>query len=552
MNKLAFIFLLLAGLHSFGQKQPMLYLPFEASMEDVSLNPAALVARGNVELTMDRFGDPCGAVELYNRGYIEIANHNKFNRIYSEFSFMGWFKLRQAMNPHTWLTVLCKGDEVMETDNNPHFRVQVFQSPLQSVVSINTAFTEYDDDYKQHLFKENEWFHFSLIYNGFFVETYLNGNLVWSFHYTGTLQKNNSPLFIGKDIPGYLEFFEGSIDDFYLYDYAVPKNEINNHYTKQGKAPTPTGSTQCPDDIDIYLLANHCEAVVHYKVPKLNACSDDTIELLKGMASGSLFRVGVTENVNRIQNGDEIKVCRNRINVIDTISPVISGITDTIIRIDGSCWNTEGLNISAIDNCMMQKLSRIDAFKDIDCLAPGTYLFKYEAEDLYGNSAEWQVSTKIISDTITAKPISVPVPVKSASTATSSVPIPIPIPKTEAIAVKDSLNFKSRSLTIMMYDNQTQDQDRVSVYFNNSRIIDNATIQNQRNGIIKFTVQLVDSVDNELVIQALNLGKVGKNTCQVDFYNKEDIDLSRDFPVYSKTYNSIPGFAAAIKLNYIK
>jgi hypothetical protein len=108
-------------------------------------------------------------------------------------------------------------------------------------------------------------------------------------------------------------------------------------------------------------------------------------------------------------------------------------------------------------------------------------------------------------------------------------------------------------LTIVMYDDGEEDNDTVSVYINNSLIVDHQMIKSKKNQTIIRVLKLNPNETNSLISKAWNKGKVGVNTLRIDFfegdYSQNKSILNRKQPVSNKIIHSKPGVAGAIKLN---
>ena len=122
------------------------HYPFDNSTSDISGNKNDGKIFGGVTVTADRFGNPCGALNFNGTdGYIEVPNSISLQSPILSFSATCWFKIENLplLNGIRWLTLICKGNQSLESISNPQYRVQTFQSALQSTISINTDFTEY-------------------------------------------------------------------------------------------------------------------------------------------------------------------------------------------------------------------------------------------------------------------------------------------------------------------------------------------------------------------------------------------------------------------------
>jgi LruC domain-containing protein len=95
----------------------------------------------------------------------------------------------------------------------------------------------------------DEWYNLVLTYDGQTLKFYVNGLLKNSEQVEGLMKVNSRSFSIGSD-NGRQKFFNGSIDEVYLYGTALSADEILNYY-QQEDAPDTDGDG-VPDDDDDY------------------------------------------------------------------------------------------------------------------------------------------------------------------------------------------------------------------------------------------------------------------------------------------------------------
>jgi len=154
---LLYIFILIE-IHTLAQN-PIANYKFDNEASDVSGYNNNGKIFGGVSATEDRFGNPCGALN-YNGvdGYIEVPSSPSLENVTNQFSASCWFKIHK--NPSinlNWLTLFCKAINNVEAPDNPQYRVQILQSLQQSTISINSDFTEMDNNFISHLFEYDKW-----------------------------------------------------------------------------------------------------------------------------------------------------------------------------------------------------------------------------------------------------------------------------------------------------------------------------------------------------------------------------------------------------------
>jgi len=86
---------------------------------------------------------------------------------------------------------------------------------------------------------QSQWYHVVLVYRdgeGNKMSAYVNGNKESTeFTNPGTLVKTNSKVCIGKDSPGSIYKFNGSIDEVRIYNQALSEAKIQKHYAEGAK-----------------------------------------------------------------------------------------------------------------------------------------------------------------------------------------------------------------------------------------------------------------------------------------------------------------------------
>lgn len=268
------IFLLINSMCLYCQ-QPFVHFTFNGNANDISgfNNHGRLI--GNIVPTSDRFGNPCGAL-LFNGidAFIEVPDSQLLRSPGNALSVTAWVRFERnisTINPdRKWLTLICKGDKIIETPDNPQYRVQFFQSKNQSTISLNTEITEYDYNFKQHEFEYGRWTFIALVYDGREISVFINNNKVWSYPYSNKLIMNNSPLHIAKDIPGATEYFSGAIDDLRIYNVALSDNQVLKLFNEFSPINISDDfALKCTPEYVVNSGINNCSAIVTFPDPDI-------------------------------------------------------------------------------------------------------------------------------------------------------------------------------------------------------------------------------------------------------------------------------------------
>jgi len=373
------------------------HFPFNNNTNDISGNNNNGKIIGGVTATSDRFDNPCGAFTFNGTdGYIEVPNSNSLQSITQTFSVACWFKIENVplLQGIKWLTLICKGNQSIETNNIPQYRVQTLQSAMQSTISINTDFTEYDNNFSNHSFEFNKWNFYVLVYDGSFVKTYLNSIKIWEYPYNKFFSQNTDPLHIGKDIPGSLEFFCGSLDDLRIYNSPLSDSDITKLFKDDsGLSFDDEFTLTCPSNITTQTDINKCTAIVNYPKPLLNInCGSAILKQISGLTSGSEFPVGISfASFQASSNSGFTKTCTFKIIVNDKELPTINCPNDTILLINDVTKNDIAYSYQlpfASDKCSPVSIQMINGIASGSAFPIGTTQLKFKATDKAANSVE--------------------------------------------------------------------------------------------------------------------------------------------------------------------
>ncbi len=250
MKKIVSIFLMLIVFAPYllinAQHSLLAYYKLDGDAKDDSKYNNHGKFAGNVNEAEDRFGNKCGAVSFDGiSSFIEIPPSSNLNLSGNEITITAWVKLNENAD-NWWLTVCSKGDQSLENNISPHYRMQF----TKVTASLNTqCVVTWNIDYEK-----GEWMFFALTYDSNYLNVYKNGINIYAEQKTFLFGSNNQPLNIGRDIPGNDEYFHGSIDDLRIYSDCLSQTEIQNIYNQ-----TPivncdknnSGGTGCifPDNI---------------------------------------------------------------------------------------------------------------------------------------------------------------------------------------------------------------------------------------------------------------------------------------------------------------
>lgn len=396
------------GVNVFAQiPSPIARYEMNNSSSDISGNQNHGKINGNVKSVDDRFGRPCSALYFDGKsGFIEVPSSKTLESIQNKFSFTVWYKLPKVSTPMNWLTILCKGTGSIESPTNPQYRFQVQQntdlqqnpcspyisSPF-STISINTEFTECDDSMTQHLFEQDVWHFYALIYDGNQVKAFMDGKKIFEHPYFGIMNFNSDQLLIGKDIPGSTEYFHGILDDLQIYSQALTELQVIQLYQLKPNIVSPEDNLDVsyPASIEASADKGKCNTKVNFQSPIVDkSCYPYVVSQIEGPVSGSLFSVGDTRITFKVSSNPGASIYNTfYVRVADEEDPILQVQADTIVYLENNKQNIKLTfkNPIATDNCKVKLVEQLSGKKSGDLFDEGEHLVSYRAQDYSGNIA---------------------------------------------------------------------------------------------------------------------------------------------------------------------
>lgn len=549
-------------------QSPIAYYTFDNTPRDFSGNHNDGTPHGDIHPSMDRFGNPCGAYRFDGKSaYIEVPSSSTLESPVSSFTITTWYRIDNIYD-NTWLTVLCKGNGAAELADNPQYRLQTQQNTAavmnsctpgiadgSSTISLNTAFTKCDPDFKNHLFASGKWSFYALVYNGSTVTAYMDNRKVFEYNYNVPLTPNTSPLYIGMDEPGNNEYFEGHLDDLKIYNRALTEKEILDLYNDSGKPGGLGEEFEMPflQNINAPMAKNSCGAVVSFSAPVIRqpACATVSVRQVHGQPPGSLFPAGkhliTYEAVS--SSGDEQRTSFYII-VKDNIAPALFLPKDTILYVKKGEKGTtvDYRNPVASDNCAVRSVTLINGPASKSFFPTGKHTVIYRAVDINGNSTDqsFQVEVRekndpppvtpplpppvMKKDTVVVRPVEPPIDtIITPPVAVPPTPNPLTIPArdTTIITVPPDLNSREKIelkvievnslvLEATLFDNGVFDGDTVSLFLNKQVLLSKQEVNTRGT---KFKIPIDSAADNELLMYAENLGTIPPNTGLLIIYD---------------------------------
>ncbi|MCB0306789.1 MAG: cadherin-like domain-containing protein, partial [Calditrichaeota bacterium] len=214
--------------------------------------------------TNDAFGNPDRAYSFDgSNDYIRIDNSATLYDISGEFTFAAWI-YPPALFANEWVIVMAKGSLTVNSSYAILYRAQggnivpylrFLGSGGQSISIPLTTVTG--------ALSLNQWNFITWRFNAGLVEIFRDGSEIGEYD-TGipSLAQNTQPLDLGRDLPGAIEYYNGIMDEVYLYNRALSDSEIQEIYSytlqeiRRAIANDDLGTTTLNTPITLNVLRN--------------------------------------------------------------------------------------------------------------------------------------------------------------------------------------------------------------------------------------------------------------------------------------------------------
>jgi len=376
-------------------------------------------------LTTDRFGNPNSAYSFNGvNNYISVPNSASLTSPLNNLTLLFWVNIT-AWSPYftqNYASVISKSNSATDCQ----YRATLSDLGISQINNLNFWTISSTTN------NLNQWYFFAVVINGTNLKLYRNGILIDQNSSPATFPFNNvNSLNIGKDDPGFTDYFSGKIDDIRIYNRTLNLTEINEIFNYQPviKANAGADKSICVGD-SVQLIAsggekykwNNSLFISNDSIPNPYTRTNMTKDYIVTVSSGLCFDrdtikvtinskpVVSTNQVGIICAGDNVQlnafgankyIWNNGIYLnSDTISnPIAKPITNTSFIVqgfNGNCSDKDTINVNVIVPNPDAGLNQIICIGDsVQLNASG------------GTQYEW-LSNNTLSDTSIYNPIAKP------------------------------------------------------------------------------------------------------------------------------------------------
>ena len=207
---------------------------FDGNANDSSGNGNNGVVHG-ATLTTDRFGNANSAYQFNGYAWIQVANSRTLSSLVKNMSFSAWVKVP---DDDGWVPFVCKGQYERQYGFELAYGdvIRVFINDYEGTGDGEDVEVSVGDA----VLPNNQWYHLVITYNGSLAVAYVNGIEVGCENVEDQFVVNEDDLYIGKDTPGDVEYFNGCMDNLRIYNRMLSAAEVKALYEGDG-AEEPDG-----------------------------------------------------------------------------------------------------------------------------------------------------------------------------------------------------------------------------------------------------------------------------------------------------------------------
>jgi MSHA biogenesis protein MshQ len=244
-------------------------------------------------------GKLCSAYRFNGtNAYISIPDNALLDL--SRGSFGAWVK-HTSTSYKWWESILAKGDSAYRLHLNGGCSINTPRVNNGISFGINSGCATADIDSNIVPSDTSRWYHVFGTYDGSTIRIYVDGSLIGSSAYSGTMSSNSYALFIGENSQQRGRYWTGEIDEVKIFDQALTAAQVAAIYANENAGNNWDGTARSCGGFD-HLRIEHGGRGVTCSPTTLTikACADATCSsLYSGGVTGTLTATG-TPTVNWI------------------------------------------------------------------------------------------------------------------------------------------------------------------------------------------------------------------------------------------------------------
>ncbi len=266
-----------------GETAPLAYYPLDGNVNDYSGNNRNATMTG-ADLTADSRGE-AGKAYLFNSGsdMISVANDAGLN-FQDKITLSFWVKL-SSVPEESFILSHGSYEQRWKVSVTPNNR-------LRWTVKTGSTTRDLDSSFPLAL---NRFYHFAVVYSGYSMELYADGELDNFIAATGLMSTATKAVTFGRKEPGETNYYlRGVLDEVRIYNAIMAPDEISTLPTRWHDVVT--GVEPDPEKIQVY--PNPAEGDIYVSNVSLNRIQRVSV----------IDASGKTQHLTASQAGNDIKI----------------------------------------------------------------------------------------------------------------------------------------------------------------------------------------------------------------------------------------------------
>lgn len=200
----------------------VLFYPFDGDALDYSGNQIDGTLSGPT-FTDDRFGNPSRALQFNGTSAFLTADSSAvLDTLVAPITVTSWVRIDGWWNG-SWAAIMSKSEPAL---TSLQYRIVVKSNGTYWLAPYPDCY-QYQGSGNPPL---STWFYMTVSHDTDSISFFVDGVMTNTFACTTPISPNTHPLFLGKDPHGTMEYFNGVLDDFRIYDRALKADEVEVLY----------------------------------------------------------------------------------------------------------------------------------------------------------------------------------------------------------------------------------------------------------------------------------------------------------------------------------
>jgi hypothetical protein len=174
----------------------------------------------NIEYADDMHGNPSQSVSFpLSTSMVKVTNTSDLN-FRDGLTFTGWIYVNSFFDRESYI--------ISHGNWNNRWKISLGNHTLRFTINGVSGIKDLD---MESLLETDRWYHIAAIYDGTFIQVYLDGSLDAFIPFTGKINTTTYDLVMGQSLPTQTGFdYKGRLDKVKIFNYGITNAEVQTIY----------------------------------------------------------------------------------------------------------------------------------------------------------------------------------------------------------------------------------------------------------------------------------------------------------------------------------